>query len=364
MEPVVYDAAGHRRSPATMPGYHLGRPPRNKGLSYPADPPTVEEIVTVMRAAGDGPDGARLRTLIVILWRAGLRVGEALDLAETDLDAARGAVLVRHGKGGRRREVGMDRWAWQQLQAWLEIRARLPVGPLLCVIHGLTAGRHWEHPQAASTHGSGRRRAPPLCAAPAPSRSRGRDGSRGSAVGRYPAPARARPPRHHLDLPPRNRQLRDHRHRPLALSTCHFSERRSPHWPVDDSSPRTGGPRSRPAALHPRIGRALIGSDEMLVCDECRSADTARPGSCLCSGGDLGSSSAFVRLSDARRRSTPLPSIAGGLFARCQAGVVADWSWLRGASLRLRCWGWLWRRAGRRSRRGHSRDRVRSWRRR
>jgi hypothetical protein len=31
MESVLLDAAGHRRSPATMPGYHRGRPPRNKG---------------------------------------------------------------------------------------------------------------------------------------------------------------------------------------------------------------------------------------------------------------------------------------------------------------------------------------------
>jgi integrase len=148
VESVLYDAAGHRRSTATMPGYHQGRSPRNKGLRYPADPPMVEEIVAVMRSAGNGPDGARLRALIVILWRAGLRIGEALDLAETDLDAARGAVLVRKGKGGRRREVGMDRWAWQQLQHWLEIRGQLPVGALLCVIHGPTAGRHWE-PSAA-----------------------------------------------------------------------------------------------------------------------------------------------------------------------------------------------------------------------
>jgi site-specific recombinase XerD len=127
-----------------MPGYHQGRAPRNKGLRYPADPPTIEEIITVMRAAGDGADGARLRALIVILWRAGLRISEALALAETDLDAARGAVLVRRGKGGRRREVGMDRWAWDQLDPWLEIRARLPVAALLCVIGGATAGRHWE----------------------------------------------------------------------------------------------------------------------------------------------------------------------------------------------------------------------------
>jgi integrase len=104
------NAAGHRRSPATMPGYHQRRPPRNKGMSYPADPPSVEEIVAVMRTAGDDGDGARLRALIVILWRAGLRIGEALDLAEIDLDAAHGAVLVRKGKGGRRREVGMDAW--------------------------------------------------------------------------------------------------------------------------------------------------------------------------------------------------------------------------------------------------------------
>ena len=148
MESVLLDAAGHRRSPATTPGYHQGRTPRNKGLRYPADPPTIEEIVAVMRAAGDGPDGARLRALIVVLWRAGLRISEELDLAESDLDRSRGAVLVRRGKGGRRREVGMDRWAWDQLQPWLKIRASLPVGALLCVIHGATAGRRWE-PSAA-----------------------------------------------------------------------------------------------------------------------------------------------------------------------------------------------------------------------
>jgi integrase len=82
--------------------------------------------------------------LIVILWRAGLRIGEALDLAETDLDASRGAVLVRRGKGGRRREVGMDRWAWSQVDPWMSIRRQLPVGALLCVIRGATSGRHWE----------------------------------------------------------------------------------------------------------------------------------------------------------------------------------------------------------------------------
>ena len=65
-----------------------------------------------MRATGDDPDGLRLRGLIVMLWRAGLRISEAFSLTESDLDPGRGAVLVRRGKGGKRREVGMDRWAW------------------------------------------------------------------------------------------------------------------------------------------------------------------------------------------------------------------------------------------------------------
>lgn len=54
-ESTVLDSAGRRRSPATMPGYHAGRPPRNKGRRYPADPPTVEEIVAVMRQVCEAP---------------------------------------------------------------------------------------------------------------------------------------------------------------------------------------------------------------------------------------------------------------------------------------------------------------------
>jgi site-specific recombinase XerD len=141
--PVVLDSAGRRRSPATMPGYHAGRPPRNKGLRYPADPPTVEEIVAVMRHAADDRHGRRLRALIVVLWRGGLRIQEALALAEHDLDLRRASLLVRNGKGGRRREVGMDDWGWEHLRPWLTERAELPVGPLFCIIDGPTRGRPW-----------------------------------------------------------------------------------------------------------------------------------------------------------------------------------------------------------------------------
>jgi hypothetical protein len=75
MEFMLLDAAGHRRSPAARPGYHRGRPPRNKGEEYPADPPTVEEIVAVMRTVGDRPGAHRLRALIVLLCLVGFTSG-------------------------------------------------------------------------------------------------------------------------------------------------------------------------------------------------------------------------------------------------------------------------------------------------
>jgi len=55
---------------------------------------------------------------------------------------------VRSGKGGRRREIGMDTWGWEQLQPWLVARVELPIGPLFCVIDGPTRGRPWSSANA------------------------------------------------------------------------------------------------------------------------------------------------------------------------------------------------------------------------
>ena len=60
MSEELLDCLGRRRSPAATSAFHVGRPPRDRGLRYPADPPPVEEIVflAVMRAAGPGVYGA------------------------------------------------------------------------------------------------------------------------------------------------------------------------------------------------------------------------------------------------------------------------------------------------------------------
>jgi hypothetical protein len=59
--------------------------------------------------------GARVRALIVVLWRGRAAVQEALALGERDLAPRRGSLPVRRDKGGCRREIGMDAWGWEQL---------------------------------------------------------------------------------------------------------------------------------------------------------------------------------------------------------------------------------------------------------
>ena len=97
----------------------------------------------MMREAGPGPFADRVRGLIAILWRAGLRISEALALTESDLDPKTGSALVRAGKGGKRRIVGMDDWAWEHVRRWTEHRIQLPIGPLFCIPAGPTRGRGW-----------------------------------------------------------------------------------------------------------------------------------------------------------------------------------------------------------------------------
>ena len=194
MSELLLDREGRRRSPATLPGFHAGHAPGNKGVRYPADPPKVEEIVAVMHAAGDGAHGRRLCGLMVVMWRAGLRIQEALALTEGDLDQRRGSLLARRGKGrapsrGRHGHMGMG-----TARALARAAAELPVGA--AVRH---QRRHARTPLVArrgarrdAAHRRRSRSAAPLCATPAPSRPRRRDGAGRRPADRHPAPTRTR----------------------------------------------------------------------------------------------------------------------------------------------------------------------------
>ena len=228
-EPGLMDLAGRLRSPAATPGHSAGCAPPNEGLRYPADPPTVEEIILVMRQAGPGPYADRTRALIAILWRAGLRISGGLALTESDLDPNTGSVLVRVGKGGKRRMVGMDDWGWEHVARWTEHRVELPIGPLFCILAGATRGRGWSPTAAhgelrrlAAEAGARRRFAPhQLRHAHAIEMAHRRD-----TATDQPATARTCPPRDHVYLPPGDRYARDRRHDPPPPAAGDLRDRR------------------------------------------------------------------------------------------------------------------------------------------
>src|SRR4051812_39783222 len=94
-----------------------------------------------MRAAGNSHHGLRFRGLIVVLarWAAHPRGSRPQRVRS---GRRRDSLLVRRGKGGRRREPASTR-AWEQLAPWTDVRLELPVGPLFSIINGSTRGRPW-----------------------------------------------------------------------------------------------------------------------------------------------------------------------------------------------------------------------------
>ena len=190
--------------PRRCPGSARARRPGTRVSGTPLTRRPSMRSSRCMRQAQQARYGHRLNGLIVVLWRAGLRINEALALTETDLDQRRGSILVRHGKNDRRREVGVDAWAWSALQPWLAERAKLPVGPLFCVIAGPTRGHAWSASAArlelhriAIDAGVRRRMAPHQLAPCAPRRA----AARGDPAAADPAPARPRVPVDDRHLP-------------------------------------------------------------------------------------------------------------------------------------------------------------------
>lgn len=134
----LLDPTGRRRSPVTLPEYRQGRAPANKGRRYPVEVLTPDEVRAILDVVPGGPTGVRNRALIVVLWRAGLRIAEALALLPKDVVLDGNAVTVLDGKGAKRRVAAIDRSACRYVEAWLSVRAKAGAGaddPLFCVVH-------------------------------------------------------------------------------------------------------------------------------------------------------------------------------------------------------------------------------------
>ena len=113
---------------------------RKKARRLPPEVLTDDEVQLLLRACSRrAPTGLRNRALITVLYRAGLRISEALALKPKDLNLADGSILVLHGKGDRSRTVGIDPGATAIIERWLDVRTQLGVRghqPVFCTLSG------------------------------------------------------------------------------------------------------------------------------------------------------------------------------------------------------------------------------------
>ena len=120
--------------------WNKGRPNGNKGRKLPPEPLTADEVNALLKQCGGNcPTGIRNRALIVLLWRSGLRISEALSLLPKDLDSNQAAIRVLHGKGNKSRVVGIDSVAVTVIERWLDRRIQLGIGTkqrLFCTLDG------------------------------------------------------------------------------------------------------------------------------------------------------------------------------------------------------------------------------------
>jgi site-specific recombinase XerD len=92
------------------------------------------EVANLLRACEGTDHGAvRLRALVVVLYRSGMRISEALALRPRDMDLSAGWIRIMHGKGDRSRVVGMDPRACAVVGEWLRLRGTMDASvPVFC----------------------------------------------------------------------------------------------------------------------------------------------------------------------------------------------------------------------------------------
>jgi integrase/recombinase XerD len=107
----------------------LGRPEQVSFVSYPKRHkplPTVLSLDEVGALIGAVRHPC-YQAIVMVLYGAGLRITEALALEVTDIDAARGVIRVRHGKGNKAREAKLSPTLYNWLrQYWARHRPPLP----------------------------------------------------------------------------------------------------------------------------------------------------------------------------------------------------------------------------------------------
>ena len=122
------------------------RPPLPSPLDPGGQEPMTDELLTpqeatalVRASSARAPTGIRNRALVAVMYRSGLRPGEALALMPGDLDRDAATITVPPRKGGTRRVTGVDAATRKLVAAWIVRRRERGIDderPLFCTLAG------------------------------------------------------------------------------------------------------------------------------------------------------------------------------------------------------------------------------------
>jgi len=115
------------------------------GRKFHVETYSKEEVMALLRECNEGPSGLRNKVLIVVLYRCGLRISEALGLRSSDYNEQEGTLRVI-GKGKKLRMVGLDSQTKMNLDLWIDRRHKIGINgkgnpPIFCGISKNNLGK-------------------------------------------------------------------------------------------------------------------------------------------------------------------------------------------------------------------------------
>jgi integrase/recombinase XerD len=104
----------------------------NKGMKLDGEYYEETEVRAILSTCSKrSPTGIRDRAYLLLLWQAGLRSFEAIDLLLSDIDFERATIHVRDGKGGYSGTVACGAEALEAVERWLDVKSKLGIGDVV-----------------------------------------------------------------------------------------------------------------------------------------------------------------------------------------------------------------------------------------
>jgi integrase/recombinase XerD len=124
---------------------HLKHSKTTKGQKFHIQIYSKEEVMALLGQCNNGLSGLRNKVLLIVLYRCGLRISEAIGIRSSDYNSSEGTIRII-GKGNKMRVVGLDSQTKLNLDLWMSKRKEIGINgvgnpPIFCGISKMNFGK-------------------------------------------------------------------------------------------------------------------------------------------------------------------------------------------------------------------------------